>query len=474
MNICALATAKGGAIAIIRVSGPDAISIVEGLVSQPLGEVKGFTLHYRDFIKPTENSKTRDKASTNAAPPSGGLGADGLGACIDDVLISVFRAPHSYTGENSVEISCHASEYIINTILQTLIENGCRQALPGEFTQRAFMNGKMDLSQAEAVADVIASTNAATHRMAMSQLRGNFSSQLAELREKLLHLTTLMELELDFSDHEDLEFADRSELQELSLTIYNHIEKLANSFKTGQALKHGVPVAIVGKTNVGKSTLLNRLLHEEKAIVSDIHGTTRDVIEDTINIKGIDFRFIDTAGLRETEDFVEQIGIKKAIEKFNEAAIVLWLSDEASVFEGDLSSIANNLNINSLEDKKVIKVLNKIDVNGETTDTDDILKISAKENIGIDQLEEALITAADIPEIKENDIIVTSARHYEALVKAQDAIRRVLHGMQTGIPTDLLSEDLRQCLSHLAEITGGEISTNEVLGNIFSHFCVGK
>ena len=471
MNICALSTAKGGAIAVIRVSGPDAIGIADKLCvpfgkGKSLAEAKGQSLHYCRFMNGEET--------------------------VDDVLVSVFRAPHSYTGENSVEISCHASPYVITTILQTLINGGCRQALPGEYTQRAFLNGKMDLSQAEAVADVIASTNAATHRMAMSQLRGNFSSELAQLREKLLHLTTLMELELDFSDHEDLEFADRTELLQLSQTIYDHISRLADSFKTGQALKHGVPVAIVGKTNVGKSTLLNRLLHEDKAIVSDIHGTTRDVIEDTINLRGIDFRFIDTAGLRETDDAVEQIGIERTRKKLSEAAIVLWLIDEDPTTES-LSEIKSEIK----PTQKLIIVRNKIDRlgmqnaecrmqnnsqidnNAQTNSASCIqhsalIKLSAKEGTNIDLLEDALVTAADIPEIKENDIIVTSARHYEALLKAKEALQRVLDGMNLGIPTDLLSEDLRLCLSHLADITGGEISTDEVLGNIFSHFCVGK
>ncbi len=461
-NICALSTAKGGAIAVIRVSGPDAITIADkcfrpAKAGKTLTDAKGQTLHYGTFC--------------SSAPTFGGWGAS-----IDDVLVSVFRAPHSYTGENSVEISCHASPFIISNILQTLIANGCRQALPGEYTQRAFLNGKMDLSQAEAVADLIASTNAANHSIALSQLRGNFSSELSQLREKLLHLTSLMELELDFSDHEDLEFADRNELLQLSQTILSHISRLAESFKTGQALKHGVPVAIIGKTNVGKSTLLNRLLHEEKAIVSDIHGTTRDVIEDTINLRGIDFRFIDTAGLRATDDKIEQIGIERTRQKLSEAAIVLWLIDEDPTAE-TLAEIESEIK----PSQKLIIVRNKIDMlnssgaailplQGELEG----VVISAKENININLLEDALVTAADIPEIKENDVIVTSARHYEALLKAQDALQRVLDGMNLGIPTDLLSEDLRLCLSHLADITGGEISTDEVLGNIFQHFCIGK
>ena len=474
MNICALSTAKGGAIAIIRVSGPDAISIADkcfrpAKVGKTLADAKGQTLHYGTFCNP-ETIETAETSVCISLPLREGQG----GASIDDVLVSVFRAPHSYTGENSVEISCHASSFIISNILQVLIANGCRQALPGEYTQRAFLNGKMDLSQAEAVADLIASTNAANHSIALSQLRGNFSSELSQLREKLLHLTSLMELELDFSDHEDLEFADRSELQQLSQTIYDHISQLADSFKTGQALKHGVPVAIVGKTNVGKSTLLNRLLHEDKAIVSDIHGTTRDVIEDTINIRGIDFRFIDTAGLRETNDTIEQIGIERTRQKLSEATIVLWLIDEDPTAES-LAEIESEVK----PSQNLIIVRNKIDAISAAPLPPSQgglgwVFLSAKEGTNINLLEDALVTAADIPEIKENDVIVTSARHYEALIKAKEALQRVLNGMNLGIPTDLLSEDLRLCLSHLADITGGEISTDEVLGNIFSHFCVGK
>lgn len=451
MTICALSTAKGGAIAVIRVSGPDAISIVDKCFvpvtkGKTLVGAKGQTLHY-------------------------GTIANEDGA-IDDVLVSVFREPHSYTGENSVEISCHASSFIINAILQTLIKNGCRQALPGEYTQRAFLNGKMDLSQAEAVADIIASTNAATHRMAMSQLRGNFSSELAELRDKLLHLTALMELELDFSDHEDLEFADRNELISLSQIISSKVQRLAKSFKTGQALKHGVPVAIVGKTNVGKSTLLNRLLHEDKAIVSDIHGTTRDVIEDTINVRGIDFRFIDTAGLRATNDEIERIGIERTRQKLSEATIVLWLVDEALTQES-IATIQSQVN-----NQKLIIVHNKIDLEGSIDTLLEthvpVISISAKQNIGIDLLEDALIEAADIPEIKENDIVVTSARHYEALVRAGEALQRVNDGLRTTMPTDLLAEDLKDCISALGEITGGAISHSETLSLIFSEFCIGK
>ena len=445
MTICALATAPGGAIGIIRISGPRTLEILSRVFSKNLANADGNTIHY-GHIKDGE-------------------------AVVDEVLVSVFREPHSYTGEESAEISCHGSRYILNKVLALLIENGCRQANPGEFTQRAYLNGKMDLSQAEAVADLIASTNQATHQIAMSQLRGHFSSQLAQLREQLLKLTSLLELELDFSDHEDLEFADRSELLELTKTINNHITHLAQSFETGQAIKRGIPVAIVGKTNVGKSTLLNALLKDDRAIVSDIHGTTRDTIEDTIDIKGITFRFIDTAGIRQTTDTIEQIGIDRTYAAIEKARIVLWLIDkEPSIEEiNDISQRAEN--------KKLIVVKNKIDK--EENNSYNLLNlpfvaISAKFGTGMEELERAIYEAADIPTLTENDIIVTNARHYDALVRAHEHIQRVIDGLQMQLSGDLLSEDLRQALDTLAEITGGQITPNEVLGNIFKNFCVGK
>ena len=445
MTICALATAPGGAIGIIRISGPRTLEILSRVFSKNLANADGNTIHY-GHIKDGE-------------------------AVVDEVLVSVFRAPYSYTGEESAEISCHGSRYILNKVLALLIENGCRQANPGEFTQRAYLNGKMDLSQAEAVADLIASTNQATHQIAMSQLRGHFSSQLAQLREQLLKLTSLLELELDFSDHEDLEFADRSELLELTKTINNHITHLAQSFETGQAIKRGIPVAIVGKTNVGKSTLLNALLKDDRAIVSDIHGTTRDTIEDTIDIKGITFRFIDTAGIRQTTDTIEQIGIDRTYAAIEKARIVLWLIDkEPSIEEiNDISQRAEN--------KKLIVVKNKIDK--EENNSYNLLNlpfvaISAKFGTGMEELERAIYEASDIPTLTENDIIVTNARHYDALVRAHEHIQRVIDGLQMQLSGDLLSEDLRQALDTLAEITGGQITPNEVLGNIFKNFCVGK
>ena len=457
-TICALATPPGGAIGIIRISGPRTLEILSR-VFRGKGDVQSFpanTIHYGHILDKTSNLK----------PQTSNL--------VDEVLVSVFRAPHSYTGEESAEISCHGSRYILNKVLALLIENGCRQAGPGEFTQRAYLNGKMDLSQAEAVADLIASSNKATHQMAMSQLRGQFSSQLALLREQLLKLTSLLELELDFSDHEDLEFADRSELLELTKTIDNHITRLARSFETGQALKQGITVAIVGKTNVGKSTLLNALLKDDRAIVSDIHGTTRDTIEDTIDIKGITFRFIDTAGIRQTTDTIEQIGIDRTYAAIEKARIVLWLID-AQPSQEEIQDIQERC-----KGKSLIIIQNKIDkakpelISHLSPLTSHLLKISAKKSLGLEELERAIYEASDIPTLTENDIIVTNARHYDALVRAHEHIQRVIDGLQMQLSGDLLSEDLRQALDTLAEITGGQITPNEVLGNIFTHFCIGK
>ncbi len=444
-TICALATAPGGAIGIIRISGIQTLEILSRVFTKNLTQAQPNTIHY-GHIKNGEE-------------------------IVDEVLVSVFRAPHSYTGEESAEISCHGSRYILNKVLALLIANGCRQAGPGEFTQRAYLNGKMDLSQAEAVADLIASTNQATHQIAMSQLRGHFSSKLAQLREQLLKLTSLLELELDFSDHEDLEFADRSELMDITKTIDNHITRLAKSFETGQTLKQGIPVAIVGKTNVGKSTLLNRLLKDDRAIVSDIHGTTRDTIEDTIDINGITFRFIDTAGIRQTQDEVEQIGITRTYAAIDKARIVLWLIDtEPSTKE--INDITQRT-----ENKKLIVIKNKADKadnNSYNLLNLPFITISAKFGTGIEELEQAIHEAANIPALTENDIIVTNARHYDALVRAHEHIQRVIDGLQMQLSGDLLSEDLRQALDTLAEITGGQITPNEVLGNIFKNFCVGK
>ena len=352
-----------------------------------------------------------------------------------------------------------------------MIQIGCRMAQPGEYTQRAFLNGKLDLSQAEAVADLIASTNKATHQMAMSQLRGGISSELSRLREQLLRLTSLLELELDFSDHEDLEFADRTELLELAKTIDKNITKLSHSFEIGQAIKQGIPVAIIGKTNVGKSTLLNRLLHEDRAIVSDVHGTTRDTIEDTIDLQGVTFRFIDTAGIRQTTDQVEKIGIERTYSAIEKARIILWVIDQeptAKEFH-DITEHTGN--------KKLIIVKNKIDKDDFaffTTVNFPLISISAKQGTNIPQLAQAIYQAADIPTLSDTDVIVSNARHYDALVRAHSSVLRVLDGLEEQLSGDLLSEDLRQTLDILSEITGGQITPNEVLGNIFKHFCVGK
>lgn len=470
--ICALATPAGGAIGIIRLSGSDAITLTDKIFQSANGnsleEAKPYTLHYGEI-------KDKD------------------GNTIDDVLVSVFRAPHSYTGENSTEISCHGSRYIIQQVLHRFTEVGCRQAEPGEYTRRAYLNGKMDLSQAEAVADLIASTNKATHKMALSQLKGHFSNELSLLREKLLKMTSLLELELDFSDHEELEFADRSVLQALAEEINHKITTLAHSFETGNALKQGVAVAIVGKTNVGKSTLLNRLLHEEKAIVSDIHGTTRDVIEDTTLIDGITFRFIDTAGIRKTDDVVENIGIERTFQKMEEAKIVIWLLDEQpSASEIEEMKLKN-------QGKKLLVVFNKMDKlendklafdkfthscgsdsseseasEGDSSEPKAPLFISARTGENVSSLEQALVRAADIPEITENDVIITSARHYEALLRAHDSLSRVLESMEMGMSGDIIAEDLKMVLEELGEITGGQISSQETLNNIFKHFCIGK
>lgn len=455
-TICALATPAGGAIGIIRMSGEEAISIAAKIFKansgKPLEEAKTQSLHYGKIY----------------ASPSTTVEGGSEASIIDDVLVSVFRAPHSYTGENSIEISCHGSRYIISRIIELLIEKGCRQATPGEYTQRAFINGKMDLSQAEAVADLIASTNNATHRMAMSQLRGNFSNELSELREKLLHITSLLELELDFSD-QDVSFADREQLSSIAKQIDKKITSLANSFKTGRAIKQGVPVAIIGKTNVGKSTLLNRLVGEERAIVSEIHGTTRDVIEDTVTINGINFRFIDTAGIRETKDEIERIGIERTYQKIQEAIIVLWVIDERPT-EEELKAIKSQTS-----NKSLIIVRNKIDKG--LTDWHlpyPCINISARTGENIHLIEQAIHQASDIPEIHENDVIITNARHYEALCRAHESITLVREGLEQGLSGDLLSEDLRQCITYIGEIVGGAISTEETLQSIFSSFCIGK
>ncbi len=460
-TICAIATARGGAIGIIRVSGPQAIEISDKIFSPvghtaPLSQREPYTLAF-GHIK-------------NEA-----------GEFIDEVLVSLFRAPHSYTGEDSTEISCHGSSYILQKVIQLLIQNGCRSAGPGEFTQRAFLNGKMDLSQAEAVADLISSSNAATHRMAMNQMRGGFSRELMQLRDQLLHLTSLMELELDFSDHEELEFANRDELYHIAEQTEQVIVRLVNSFSIGNVLKNGIPVAIVGETNAGKSTLLNTLLHEEKAIVSDIHGTTRDVIEDTINIQGVLFRFFDTAGIRETENPIEYIGIERTFQKLEQANIVLWIIDSTQALSQWYNMAGKILPL--CAEKQLFIILNKMDLLSNDVQNQvknfldkqpyPYLFISAKNQEYITDLQDRLIQLSALPTISQEDVIVTNIRHYEGLSHALEAIRNVRHHLQTNLSCDLISEDLRQCLFHLSDIIG-EVTTDEVLGNIFSHFCVGK
>jgi len=451
-TICAPATATGGALGIIRISGPQAIPVADELfyaangrklASQTGGNLTFGTIHSSD------------------------------GETIDEVVISLFRAPHSYTGEDCVEISCHGSSYIINKVLEELVDSGCRMAQAGEFTKRAFLNGKMDLSQAEAVADLIASTNKATHDIAMSQLRGHFSSELKSLRYQLLHLTSLLELELDFSDHEDLEFADRTELLEVAESIDSHISQLAQTFETGQAFKQGIPVAIVGKTNVGKSTLLNKLVNDDRAIVSDIHGTTRDTIEEIVEINGAQFRFIDTAGLRETDDQVEQIGIERTKQAIKQSRIVIWLLDQRPSWSeiDEMDELSKG--------KRTIYVHNKIDLidlNKFFPYIVPLSVISAKKGEGIDNLKRRIYEEAQMAGLTANasDVIVTNARHYEALTRAHENLQRVLDGLNANLSGDLIAEDLRLVLADLGEITGGTITSQETLNNVFAHFCVGK
>ena len=502
-TICAPATIPGtGAISIIRVSGEDSLAIADKVIDvkgESLSETEGYRLRY------------------------GTIFADD-GSVLDNVIVSVFRAPHSYTGENSVEISCHASRFIVNEVLELLVDAGARIAAPGEFTRRAFVNGKMDLAQAEAVADVIASQSAAAHRVAMNQLKGGFSSELKTLREKLLTMTSLLELELDFSE-EDVEFASRSELGALVEETLTHIVRLTDSFSRGNAIKNGVPVAIVGATNTGKSTLLNALLGEERAIVSDIAGTTRDTIEETLNLGGVMFRFIDTAGIRETDELVEKIGIERTFKKLNEASIVLGMTDlsrgEDSVL-ADAEYIWSKVNASS-SDREFVLLVNKCDVDGiesvaagsgagyvgtgseagsgagcvetgsgagcagkagkmarieaalrEKGIVTKMIPISAKTGSGLPELTAALAEIGRRITGDTDETLVTNIRHYEALVRAATALGRVRDGLKVAtLPPDLIAQDLREALYHLGEIVG-EISTDEVLGNIFRKFCIGK
>jgi tRNA modification GTPase len=460
-TITAISTAPGiGGIAVIRVSGADAMK------------------HCHAIFVPKKKFFTMLQQEANTA--SFGSVVNRQNEEIDEVIVTVFRAPHSFTGEDVVEISCHGSLYVQQKILQLLIEQGCELAKPGEFTQRAFLNGKMDLSQAEAVADLIASNSEASHRMALNQMRGGFSNELMKLRTQLLNFVSFIELELDFNE-EDVEFVDRSKLMILAVNIEQLIARLSDSFRVGNALKNGIPVALVGETNVGKSTLLNVLLNEDKAIVSEIHGTTRDSIEDIVNINGIAFRFIDTAGIRDTKDKIESMGIARTYQKIEQASIILWLVDctQMSVhMEWLTERIADRA-----EGKKVILVFNKIDkiAEDEREVLDQLFQqfegeriyISARERINTAGLQKALVVAAQLPAINPGDVVVNNIRHYEALQNALKAIRRVIEGLDTGITGDFLSQDIRECMHFLGEITGS-ISNDEILGNIFGKFCIGK
>ena len=463
-TICAPATVPGtGAIAIIRMSGKDSFRIADKVVSckgSTISETEGYKLRY-------------------------GVALEADGTDLDTVLVSVFRSPHSYTGEDSVEISCHSSKYVVERLLQRLVDSGARPAGPGEFTQRAFVNGKMDLAQAEAVADVISSQNAAAHRVAYSQLKGGFSKELKSLRDELLKMTSLLELELDFSE-EDVEFASRRELSALLDGALRHIHSLTDSFRYGNALRNGVPVAIVGAVNAGKSTLLNALVGDDRAIVSDIAGTTRDTVEETMTIDGTLFRFIDTAGLRETSDEVEKIGISRSYKKMNEASIVLVLLDvTASEEENEysISDIVNNLDVKS---QKQIVLLNKVDVLGSNINVSLLnntvsspdekvtkLYISAKTGFGLDTLRTLLSDSQKTATLDSGQTIVTNLRHYQSLMSAAASLEKVRSSLATSQTPDLLSEDLRQALHHLSSILG-EVTPDEVLGNIFERFCIGK
>ena len=492
-TICAPATIPGtGAISVIRVSGPDALTIADKVVTCRKGsisEADGYTLKFGVIYNVIDNCNSNDCDA---------LSNKSFKHIIDEVLVSVFRAPHSYTGENSVEISCHASSYIVSEIMSLLYAAGARAAEPGEFTQRAFLNGKMDLAQAEAVADVIASQNAAAHRIAFKQMKGGFSSELRGMRSELLELVSLMELELDFSE-EEVEFADRSRLDSLLEQIIAHVGRLIDSFRLGNAIKNGVPVAIAGATNTGKSTLLNALLGEDRAIVSDVHGTTRDTVEETLNIDGILFRFIDTAGLRETTEVVEQIGIQRTFKKIGEASIVLGMIDLTRDFESTCETIRSIVDKVDFTCQKLVFLLNKTDIsevnknvtienyivsyidnklvesNMNYNDKGEvkIIPISAKTGAGLSDLRSYLAFSQRDLLGDSDTTLVTNQRHAQALSDARTSLLRVREGLASGLPTDLAAQDIREAIYHLGSIVG-EISTDEVLGNIFANFCIGK
>ena len=452
-TICAISTPYGsGGIAVVRVSGKSAIQIVDSLfyARKPLTKAAAYTIHYGEIRREARGGKREAR-----------------GEILDQVLVSVFRAPHSFTGEDVVEIACHGSMYIQQTLLQWLVDAGCQLAKAGEFTQRAFLNGKMDLTEAEAVADLIAAQTKAEKDLALSQLRGGISNELAALRERLLTFTSLIELELDFADHEELEFADRSELFALAQEIDTTISRLVQSFKTGNAIKQGIPVAIIGAPNVGKSTLLNALLGEERAIVSDIQGTTRDTVEDTLVLDGMLFRFIDTAGLRQTDDTIENLGIERSRQAAQKAAVLIHLQDATQPV--DILS-----ELDDISEKKVIHVHNKVDLLPQypIADSQSPIALSAKSG-NIEVLKQQLINFAREQYDTRNAVTISNTRHYEALVRAQEAIQRVQEGLQMQISGEFLSMDLQDCLAALGEITG-QITSQEVLNNIFGKFCIGK
>ncbi|MCK0159347.1 tRNA uridine-5-carboxymethylaminomethyl(34) synthesis GTPase MnmE [Allomuricauda sp. F6463D] len=451
-NIVALATPSGtGAIAVIRVSGPDAITLVDTLFKsikgKKLQQQKSHTIHLGNIVD-------GDKI-------------------LDEALVSIFKGPHSYTGENVIEISCHGSPFIQQQIIQLLLRNGCRAASAGEFTLRAFLNGKMDLSQAEAVADLIASDSEAAHDIAMQQMRGGFSNEIQELRQELLNFASLIELELDFSQ-EDVEFADRTQFNELLTRISEVLKKLIDSFALGNVIKNGIPVAIVGQPNVGKSTLLNVLLNEERAIVSEIAGTTRDTVEDHISLKGINFRFIDTAGIRETEDVVEKIGIERTFDKIEKARLIIYLFDGLDFDKAELEQIQNRY-----PNKQLLPICNKMDllnekqINKVKEEIPNVLLLSAKYKTGISELESKLLSLVDSGALSGDTTIITNSRHYDALLKALEEIQKVKEGLDMELSSDLMAIDIRQALYHLGEITGS-VTTDDLLGNIFSNFCIGK